>query len=132
MRSRLAREIEQCMSGLGEAEGEALTARFLFPASFIGFQGHFPGRAILPAVCKIQAAVAMLEASCGRGVRLNEIASAKFLSPVTCGEEVLVTCAVTMQEGGRGVVKATVARNGENVARFRLRVTFEDEEGGCA
>jgi 3-hydroxyacyl-[acyl-carrier-protein] dehydratase len=130
--SRLVQEIEQCMSGLTGAEGDELTARFLFPAAFVGFQGHFPGRPILPAVCKIQAALAMLEASREREVRLREIVSAKFLSPVTCGEEVLVRCAVAMQEGGQGVVKATVARNGESVAKFRLRVAFEDEKRGCA
>ena len=60
--SRLVREIEQCMSGLTEAEGDEVTARFLFPAAFIGFQGHFPERPVLPAVCKIQAAIAVLEA----------------------------------------------------------------------
>ncbi len=130
--SRLVREIEQCMSGLSEAAGDEVTARFLFPPSFIGFQGHFPGRPILPAVCKVQAALAMLEASCEREVRLREIVSAKFFSPVTCGEEVLVRCAVAKQEEGWAVVKATVARSGESVAKLKLRVTFEDGRRGCS
>ena len=125
--SRLVREIEQCMSGLSDAEGDELSARFLFPAEFIGFQGHFPDRPVLPAVCKIQAAIAVVEAWSKGEVRLDEIVSAKFFAPVTCGEEVAVRCLVTMEEGNRGVVKAALARNGEGVAKFRLRVTFEAE-----
>ena len=128
--SRLVKEIVQSMSGLSGSPGDELEARFRFPAGFIGFQGHFPGRPILPAVCKIQAAIAMLEAAFKREVRLSEIVSAKFVSPVTCDEEVLVRCVVMLEEGGCGVVKATVARNGESVAKFKLRVTFEDEGKG--
>jgi 3-hydroxyacyl-[acyl-carrier-protein] dehydratase len=130
--SRLVREIEQCMSRLTEAEGGELTARFRFPAAFIGFQGHFPERPVLPAACKIQGAIAVLEAWSKGEVRLDEIVSAKFLAPVTCGEEVVVRCLVAMEEGNRGVVKATVARNGESIAKFKLRVKFEDEERGCS
>jgi 3-hydroxyacyl-[acyl-carrier-protein] dehydratase len=130
--SRLVREIGQCMSGLSEAEGDELTARFLFPATFIGFKGHFPDRPVLPAVCEVQAAIAVLEAWSGGEVRLNEIVSAKFLTPLTCSEEVVVRCLVKMEESNRGVVKAAVARNGESVAKFKLRVTFEDEERGCS
>ena len=129
--SRLVREIAQCMCGLTEAEGGELTAGFLFPAAFIGFQGHFPERPVLPAACKIQAAIAVLEAW-GRGeVRLDEIISGKFVAPVTCGEEVVVRCLVATEDGNRGVVNASVSRGGESVAKFKLRVTFEDEERGC-
>jgi 3-hydroxyacyl-[acyl-carrier-protein] dehydratase len=126
--SRLVREIAQCMSGLTEAEGDELSARFLFPAAFVGFQGHFPDRPVLPAVCKIQAAIAVVAAWSKCEVRLDEIVSAKFFALVTCGEEMVVRCMVTMEAGNRGVVKAAVARNGEGVAKFRLRVTFEAEQ----
>ena len=128
--SRLVREIEECMSGLTEVEGAEPTAHFLFPASFIGFQGHFPEQPVLPAACKIQAALAVLEAWSEGEVRLEEIVSAKFQAPVTSGEEVVVGCRVAMEGGNRGVVKATVVRKGESVARFKLRVTFENQERG--
>ena len=130
--SRLVREIEQCMRGLTEAEGGEVTARFLFPAGFIGFQGHFPERPVLPATCKIQAAIAVLEAWCGSEVGLQEIVSAKFLAPVTSDEALLVGCLVSREEGNRGVVKARVVRNGQSVARFKLRVSFENGRRGCS
>ena len=50
------------MFDLTEADDGSLTARFVFPAEFTGFRGHFPEQPVLPAVCKIQAVVAMLEA----------------------------------------------------------------------
>lgn len=128
--SRLVREIEQSMSGLSEVEGDEVTARFRFREEFIGFQGHFPDRPVLPAVCKIQAAIAVLEAWSKREVRLGEIVSAKFLSPVTCGEEIVVRCSLTMEDDGCGVVRAAVARDAESVAKFKLRVTFENGRRG--
>jgi 3-hydroxyacyl-[acyl-carrier-protein] dehydratase len=118
------------MSDLTEAADGRLTARFLFPPEFIGFQGHFPEMPILPAICKIQAAVAMLEASKGRGVRLDEIVLAKFSAPVTCDEEVEFLCTTAMEGTNSAVVKATVSKNGQKVSRFKLRVTLDREEPG--
>jgi 3-hydroxyacyl-[acyl-carrier-protein] dehydratase len=116
------------MSDLADAGGGGLTARFLFPPEFIGFRGHFPARPVLPAVCKIQAAVAMLEASKGRSVRLDEIVLAKFAAPITCDEEVEFLCTTVMEGTNSAVLKATVSKDGEKVSRFMLRVTLEREE----
>jgi 3-hydroxyacyl-[acyl-carrier-protein] dehydratase len=128
--SELVRQIERCMSKLTEVDECEVMASFVFPAEFVGFQGHFPERPVLPAVCKIQAAVAMLEAWKRGKVRLNEIILAKFSAPVGCDEEVALRCSVTMEDVHRALVKATVARDGESIAKFRLRVTFEAGERG--
>jgi 3-hydroxyacyl-[acyl-carrier-protein] dehydratase len=118
------------MQDLRDAGDGELSARFVFPADFIGFRGHFPGRPILPAVCEIQAALAMLEAWKGRRVRLREIVLAKFSVPVSCDEEVAYTCSVKMEGGDGAVLRARLARDAESVARFRLRVSFENENEG--
>lgn len=128
--SRLAREIRECMSDLGQADDGTLKARFTFPAEFLGFQGHFPGEPVLPAVCEIQAALVMLEAWEDRPAGLREIIQAKFSAPVTCDEELVYACAVTREELHGAVVKTTVGKDGRAVARFRLRVVFEDETEG--
>ena len=125
--SQLARQIRECMSDLEQADDGTLTARFVFPAEFLGFQGHFPGEPVLPAVCEIQGAVAMLEAWEKRRVGLREIILAKFSAPVTCDEEVVYACSVTMEDRHGAVVKASVAKHGTAVARFRLRVVFHGE-----
>jgi 3-hydroxyacyl-[acyl-carrier-protein] dehydratase len=119
------------MSELREAEKGSLTARFVFPAEFLGFQGHFPGRPVLPAVCEIQGAIAMLEAWKKTEVVLREIMLAKFSAPVTCDEEVAYACSMEMEDRDGAVVKATLAKDGKRVARFKLRVAFRDgSEGG--
>ena len=128
--SEIAGQIRRCMSDLTEVGPGELRARYRFPAKFIGFQGHFPGNPILPAVCEIQAALAMVEAWRGRRVSLGGITLAKFAAPVTCDEEVEYLCSVKIVDGGGALVKATVATDAGNVARFTLRVAFEDEERG--
>ena len=128
--SPLARQIRKCMSDLGETENGTLTARFVFPADFLGFQGHFPGRPVLPAVCEIQGAVAMLEAWKKTEVVLREVILAKFSTPVTCDEEVVYACSVTMEDGDGAVVKVALTKGGRSVARFKLRVAFRDGSEG--
>ena len=128
--SRLVEEIRQCMSDLTEVGDDALTARFLFPPDFIGFQGHFPGMPILPAVCKIQAAVAMLQASKRRTVWLEEIVLARFSAPITCDEEVEFLCTTVMEGANSAVVKTIVSKSGEKVSRFKLRVALKCQEPG--
>jgi len=118
------------MSDLGETENGTLTARFVFPADFLGFQGHFPGRPVLPAVCEIQGAVAMLEAWKKTEVVLREVILAKFSTPVTCDEEVVYACSVTMEDGDGAVVKVALTKGGRSVARFKLRVAFRDGSEG--
>lgn len=128
--SEIARQTRSCLYDLSDAGGGELRARFVFPADYIGFRGHFPGRPILPAVCEIQAALAMLEAWKGRRVRLREIVLARFSAPVSCDEEVVCSCSVRMEDGDGAVLKVRLAKDSESVARFRLRVTFENEREG--
>jgi 3-hydroxyacyl-[acyl-carrier-protein] dehydratase len=119
------------MSHLEQSDDGRLTARFRFPTEFLGFQGHFPGEPVLPAVCEIQGAVAMLEVWEERPVWLREIVMAKFSRPVTCGEELTYACSVTAEDRHGAVIKATVEKDGRSVARFRLRVVFDGEAEGC-
>ena len=64
-------------------------ARFIFSKKFIGFKGHFPNKPILPGVCKIQAALLMLQERKHKNVRLTEIILAKFFAPVTFNQELV-------------------------------------------
>ncbi len=123
--SEIARQTLRCMSDLSEVGAGELRARFLFPAEFVGFQGHFPGRPVLPAVCEIQAALAMLETWKSERVRLRQIVQAKFSALVSCDEEVVFSCSVTSEDVHGVLVKVSVAKDGGSVARFRLRVAFE-------
>ena len=69
-----------------------MEATFLFPPSFIGFQGHFPEQPILPGIVQIMAAA--YTASLGAQHRLQRIKRCKFTRPVVPGEPVHVTVTV--------------------------------------
>ena len=73
-------------------ESGMVEGRYLFPESFSGFAGHFPGNAILPAIVEIMTAVSLLEGHLGRKLRLSAVEDAKFLTPVRPNQEILVRC----------------------------------------
>jgi 3-hydroxyacyl-[acyl-carrier-protein] dehydratase len=107
------------------AEADEVRASFAFGPDFVGFQGHFPGRPILPAVCKIQAALLLLEAHLHRAVQLREIERARFSAPATCDERIDFRCGWKETEEGERIVRVVVTRAEATIARFRLRVALE-------
>ena len=125
--NRLMQEIKQCMADLAETKKGEVTARFLFPAEFIGFQGHFPDKPVLPGVCKIQAVIVMLQALEKKDIRLKEVVSAKFLSPVSHGEELVFNYRKQMKSNNEALVKASVTSGDKKVAELQLRVSFKNE-----
>ncbi|MEW6379957.1 MAG: hypothetical protein AB1611_10170 [bacterium] len=129
--NRLSDEIEHSMFGLREGSEGVIEAHFSFPPEFIGFQGHFPGKPILPGVCKIQATLLILKTWKRKKVALKEIVLAKFFSPVTCGQEVVFTCRECKSGGSREtLIKALVESEGKKVAELHLKVVISPEEGG--
>jgi len=125
--NRLMQEIKQCMADLAETKKGEVTARFLFPAEFIGFQGHFPDKPVLPGVCKIQAVIVMLQAWEKRDISLKEIVSAKFLSPVSYREELVFNYRKQTESNNEALVKALVTSKDKKVAELQLRVSFKNE-----
>ncbi len=125
--NKLTREIKQGMFDLAETKKGEVYAHFIFPAKFIGFQGHFPGKPILPGVCKIQAVMVMLQAWEKRDIKLKEIVSAKFLSPVSAEEEIVFNYKKQMQNKSEALVKASVISKNKKVAEMQLRVSFKNE-----
>lgn len=73
-------------------EAGTVTGRYCFPDSFAGFAGHFPGHPILPAIVEILTAVSLVSRHSGQRQRLVAVEDAKFLNPVTPGQELLVSC----------------------------------------
>lgn len=115
-------EIEECMTGLETAERKA-TSHFLFPESFIGFQGHFPDKKILPGVCQVQSALVTLEKSTHGKAVLREIVLAKYFAPVAPNEEITCTCS-DVEESGEFSYKAVISKGTVKVSELKLRVAL--------
>jgi 3-hydroxymyristoyl/3-hydroxydecanoyl-(acyl carrier protein) dehydratase len=122
--SRIKTEIERYMNGPAK-EGTKLTSHFAFPSEFIGFQGHFPDKKILPGVCQIQCALSMIEKGSGKAVVLKEVVVVKYYSPVFPDDE--VTCIVNDMgdTNGEAVVRAVISKKVDKVSEMKLRVSYD-------
>lgn len=120
----MKREIVRSMAELTGSPG-ALSARFVFPGDFIGFQGHFPAKKILPGVCQIQCVLSMIEEHGKKPVALKEVVLVKFFHPVSPGEELSCRCA-DVQDGGSSdfTVKAVMNRGDQKISEMKLRVCY--------
>jgi 3-hydroxymyristoyl/3-hydroxydecanoyl-(acyl carrier protein) dehydratase/predicted hotdog family 3-hydroxylacyl-ACP dehydratase len=61
-----------------EPQGRSGQGEFLFPSSFPGFQGHFPGNPLLPAVLQLAAARYGAGRLLGRPLTLSALEKVKF------------------------------------------------------
>ena len=122
--SIIKQQIRQCMSGLNKIEDDRIAVRFLFPASFTGFKGHFPGKPILPGICEIQAAIAIFEELHKKEARLKKIILAKFFSPAFPDEEMLFEYSEIMKTDKEALVKVTVSGKDKKIAKLELKLSF--------
>jgi len=118
--SQMSQEIIDCMSGLTECDEQILSAQFVFPKEFIGFQGHFDNNPILPGICKIRAVVVMCEKHYNKAFRLKEVVSAKYVAPVTYAQKITVVCNLTTNKSGSVNVQAVIEDEGKKVAMLKL------------
>ena len=112
----------QAMSNLDAFESDGISARFVFPNEFIGFQGHFKDNPVLPGVCKIQAVVVMYEKFYNKIFRLTSVKQAKYFLPVTCRQEITIQCHSKLNSENSIEVKALVQRNEEKIAMLQLTI----------
>lgn len=109
---RLCRKLQGMRRGLP-------WSTFEFHPRFSGFVGHFPGRPVLPGVCMLMAAAVTLEDWHGRGVRIQEVRKARFLSFVMPGQSLEVECAQS-EDSADGFT-----------ARMTLRGQADHKASGC-
>jgi len=122
--SVVVQQIKKSMSELTETPQGKIIARFTFSPEFIGFQGHFPDKPILPGVCKIQAVMLILQEKNKKKVRLKEVVLAKFFSSVSCGEKIVFECCEHKENNEKTMVKALVTSKGDKIAELKLRISY--------
>ncbi|MDL1964308.1 MAG: hypothetical protein LWW98_08265 [Deltaproteobacteria bacterium] len=120
----IMREIKQYMSDITEKDRNNVSARFLFPEEFTGFQGHFPEKPVLPGFCKIQAVLVVLQEWRKKNVKLKEIVLAKFFLPVSCGEKLIFECTETKRDNEEFRIHAYVTSKGKKIAILDLNIYY--------
>ncbi len=112
----------------GKAEAALWEASFLFPPEFVAFQGHFPGRAILPGACQVQCLLTMLEEFTGKPLVLKEIVLAKYITPVLPDEAIKVRLVEPLTpDFSETTVKAVILHDEVKVSEIRIRVSFREK-----
>lgn len=111
--NRLTLAIENCMSGFNTDGRCGVSARFIFPASFPGFQGHFPGNPVLPGVCLVQACIVLCSKAVGYKVELEAMAAAKWFAPTQPGAELDFAAGITGPDADGAIVFRCKIRHGD-------------------
>ena len=94
--SRLLREVRSCATGPTHTdENGSRTMEFIFPPTFVGFDGHFPDRPILPGI--VQVLAGMLTAG-DDSMTLLKVAKAKFSRVINPGELMLVRAEIQKKD----------------------------------
>ena len=107
-------------------EDGSVSRLYRFSPGFAGFDGHFPGSPILPAVVQIQTVVSMAGEHAGTTLRLSAVESAKFLSPVRPDEEVHVRFRIC-EVGGKPMHDAVLTVAGKTASSFLLHLVHDGD-----
>lgn len=96
------------------------------------FQGHFPGKQVMPGVLIIEAlaqvgAVALLKKEENRGklALFGGIKNAKFRGMVTPGDVLVLTCTMTRMRGAVGIGEAKAEVDGKTVCEAELMFAIQ-------
>lgn len=123
--STLGKAIRQAGSP-AKIDGDSFTKEFAFDADFIGFDGHFPGNPILPAMVQLMLGEASAVEAAGQPLVCTDAARAKFVRQVVPGETVLVSGTLSLRNG---LTKATVTLtvNGETASTYVLTLAAPEQ-----
>ncbi len=126
----LKEEIRKALTGLSTGPNGKIAAHVRFPRDFGGFRGHFPDLPVVPGVCLVQAAVALVEASQKRSFRLQRITSAKFFSVVSPEDDVAMDCEAGEEPAGTIKARALFHVGERKIADIIVRMVPADAKDG--
>ena len=119
--SVIREQLQKAMTVTAGPRGEGFTAEFVLPPDFAGFRGHFVGNPVMPGVCIIAAVLLGAETTLGCPLRIAQMTSSKFYSPVLPNLRVAMEAAISAHESGYQV-KAKLSAAGRKVAAVTLLV----------
>lgn len=102
-----------------------MTAPIAIDVDDAWFEGHFPGRPILPGVAQLALVLEGLSKAQGRPLAVTGIAFARMRLPVIPGDRLQLTAALRPD----GALRFALVRNGEGVTDGELRTTPPESKG---
>ena len=97
------------------------SAAITFDPAFTGFDGHFPGNPIVPAVCQLSAVEVLAHLALGREeLKLATISLMKFRAPLVPNDTATFIFRI-LQEENTITIKADVSTTKQkNASKFKL------------
>ncbi len=92
----IRKALEQCAKPLEKIDDKCFSKSFYVSQSFLGFEGHFPNKPVLPAVVQVIMAQMAINEATGQNIDLQEITQAKFSFPIE--PENTITCTIKQKD----------------------------------
>lgn len=102
---------------------DCFTKNYVFPPSFVGFDGHFPGAPILPAVVQLMAGADAASEVSKTPLKTEGVSRAKFLRPIKPNECLSIQGSLK-RKSEKTLCPVTITVDGERAATFTL--TFSE------
>lgn len=118
--SRIRTELAASAVSVARHRTDSWYQGFRLPESFVGFEGHFPGNPVVPAVVQILMGLQLAEAVTGKSLQIIQVARAKFLQPLRPLEDIHVWYAQGGPDGLGCEIK--IASDAGVAAMFRLKL----------
>ncbi len=118
-------KLEQAIRAAGkpmQSNNDGFSKEFIFAPDFVGFDGHFPGNPILPAVVQLMTGAETAAESAGSPLTTTNVSRAKFLKQIKPGDILTVTGSLTHKEDAI-VAPIRITCGDETAASFTLTLT---------
>lgn len=125
--SQIRNALLQCQTSAATLAEGVVCQRYCLPADFVGFDGHFPGYPIVPAVVQILMAQIVAEQHLGLQLSIGAIDRSKFhrqLKPL----DVIDAYCQSKVVRGKAVIDCQLKIDDEVVAAFWLVVNGEEQK----
>ncbi|HJT74697.1 MAG TPA: hypothetical protein VJ720_11775 [Chitinophaga sp.] len=106
-----------------QQQAEAATYGILWNASHPVFEGHFPGKPVVPGVCMMQSIQELLERSLQHKVLLKKAGNMKFLNMIDPNANPQTEISLQYKEQ-EGEIKVTAALKFEALTFMKFQGTF--------
>ena len=119
--SLIQSELQKRIHDFEHHDDGSYSAAITFDPAFTGFDGHFPGNPIVPAVCQLSAVEVLAHLALGReDLKLATISLMKFRAPLVPNDTATFTFTLTQSENDI-IVKADVSTlKQNNTSKFKL------------
>lgn len=108
-----------------QREGFEVKAELIINADHKIFEGHFPGRPVVPGVCMMQMVKEIMEQVTGKKTSLSKAPEMKFLVVIDPGQNNRIQAVLkySMEENGNMHVSATLMK--DELIHFKFKGQFD-------